>query len=142
MIINEILHILLPRVPLLCNHKFCTTSNTSYISWPPLLILPFHVLRFTETFTTANKLPKGQLIVASVSLSIAPPHTKSFLKSVSIIKLKSFNFTIEHLTNNLIVLQQRLKIRHFCLLHPSTALDKLNISITNSHLLLIGRLKY
>src|SRR6185436_12917727 len=99
-------------------------SNTSYIPWPPLLNLLLHVLLFTVTLTTTNIPPKGQLSVLTVSLNIAFPHTKSFTKCVCVIKLKSFIFICEHLPNNFIVLQQRLKIRHF-FLHPSTTLNKL-----------------
>lgn len=128
-LIDEILHIPLPCVLVSCNHKLCTASNTTYIPWPPLLILPLHVLLFTETFAIANKLPKGPLIVASVLLNVASPHTKPFIKTVWVVKLKSFLFASEHLPNNLIVLLQRLRIRH-CPQHPSTKLYKLNIHIT------------
>ena len=101
----------------------------SYIPWPPLLNLLLHILLFTVTLTTANIPPKGGLSVVTVPLNIAFPHTKSFMKSVCVvIKLKSFIFVCEHLPNNFIVLQQRLKIRHF-LLHPSTTLKKLMIAV-------------
>ena len=125
-LIDEILHVPLPGVPVQCNYQFCRASNTSYIPWPPLLNLLLHVLLYTVTLTTANIPLKGQLNVLTVPLNIAFPHTKSFTKKLCVIKLKSFIFVCEHLPNNFIVLQQRLKIRHF-LLHPSTTLNKLII---------------
>jgi len=60
--------------------------------------------------TTANELPKSHLIVAIVPLTIASPHTKSFLKTVVVIELKSFFFISKQLLDNFIAaLQQRLK---------------------------------
>ena len=126
-LIDEILHIPLPGVPVQCNYQFCRASNTSYIPWPPLLNLILHVLLFTVTLTTANIPPKGQLSVLTVPLNIAFPHSKSFTKTICVIKLKCFVLVSEHLPNNLIV-----KIHHF-LLHPSTTLNQLNIHTANSH---------
>ena len=91
--IDEILHIPLPCVLIPCNHKFSRASNTSNISRLPLLNLPLQLPLFAETFTTANKLPKGPLIVAVAPLTIAFSHTKSFPPSVFVIKPISFFFT-------------------------------------------------
>ena len=127
-LIDEILHVPLPGVPVQCNYQFCRASNTNYILWPPLLNLFLYALLFMVTLTTASIPPKGQLSVLTVSLNIFFPHTKSFTKCVCVIKLKSFIFSCEHLPNNFIVLQQRLKTRHF-FLHPSTTLNKLMVVV-------------
>jgi len=120
--IDEILHIPLPYVLIPCNHKFGRASNTSNIPWLPLLNLPLQLL-FVETFTTANKLPKGPLIVAVAPLTIAFPNTKSFPLSVFVIKQISLCFTTKYLPNNFIVLQQRIKTQHF-LLYQSATFEK------------------
>ena len=79
-------------------------SNTGNIPRLPLLNRPLQLLLFTETFMTTNELPKGHLIVAIVPLTIASCHTKSFLKIVVVIELKSFFFISKHLLDNFIVL--------------------------------------
>jgi hypothetical protein len=84
--LNEILHIPLLHVLILCNHKFNTTSTASDIPWPPQLDLP-QVLLYAENFTAANKHAKGPLIVVVVPLVVILAHTKSFLISVVVIKL-------------------------------------------------------
>jgi len=109
-LVDEILHIPLLCVRILCNHKLSTASTTSDIPRPPLLDLPPHLLLCAETFTAANKLPKGPLIVAVVPLAVFLSHTKSFLISVVVIKLKSVVLTAKHLHNNFTVLQQRIII--------------------------------
>jgi hypothetical protein len=63
--VDEILHIPLLCVIILCNHKFSTTTKASDIPRLPQLVLPPKVLLCAETFTAANKFVKVPLLRVS-----------------------------------------------------------------------------
>lgn len=73
---------------------------------------------------------KGHLVVATAPLTIASPHTKSVLKTIVVVELKSILFISKHLPKNFICTPAKTQDQAFP--HVSSiTLNKLKFHTTN-----------
>lgn len=58
------------------------------------------MLRFTEIFPTANKIPQTNLFVGIILLNMVFRHAEPFLKSIFVVKLKASVLNNKHLAED------------------------------------------